>query len=84
MSKNETYVSESKVSGNQANIPAEIRRSLDIEDGDALRWLHEDDELRVEVVHRKERSFEDWKPDELLNEGAETDVVKEHDTFGVE
>jgi bifunctional DNA-binding transcriptional regulator/antitoxin component of YhaV-PrlF toxin-antitoxin module len=84
MSKNEAYVSESKVSGNQANIPAEIRRSLDIDDGDSLRWFYVDDELRVEVVHRKERSFEDWKPDELLDEGGETDVVEEHDSFGTE
>ena len=29
--------SESKVSGNQANIPARIRRKLDIDDGDTLR-----------------------------------------------
>ena len=43
--------SESKVSGNQANIPARIRQELDIDDGDKLRWQIEDDgTLRVHVV----------------------------------
>jgi len=83
MSKNEAFVSESKVSGNQANIPAEIRRSLDIDDGDALRWFYEDGELRVEVVHKTTRTFDDWEPVEFVEDDEETDVVEEHDTFGV-
>ena len=45
----ESVDSESKVSGNQANIPARIRRELDIDDGDKLRWQIEDDgTLRVQ------------------------------------
>lgn len=84
MSQNDTFVSESKVSGNQANIPAEIRRSLDIDDGDGLRWFYEDGEVRVEVVHRTERTFDDWKPEEFVDDDEVTDVVEEHDTFGVE
>ena len=86
MSKNEGFVSESKVSGNQANIPAEIRRSLGIDDGDGLRWFYEDGDVRVEVVHRTERTFDDWKPEEYVEEAEceKTDVVEEHDTFGVE
>lgn len=84
MSQNDTFVSESKVSGNQANIPAEIRRSLDIDDGDGLRWFYEDGEVCVEVVHRTERTFDDWKPEEFVDDGEVTDVVEEHDTFGVE
>jgi len=82
--RNETFVSESKVSGNQANIPAEIRHSLDIDDGDGLRWFYEDGEVRVEVVHRKEKTFGDWEPEELVEDVEETDVVEEHDIFGVE
>jgi len=47
----ESVDAESKVSGNQANIPARIRRELDIDDGDHLRWHVEDDgSLRVYVV----------------------------------
>jgi bifunctional DNA-binding transcriptional regulator/antitoxin component of YhaV-PrlF toxin-antitoxin module len=84
MSKNEAFVSESKVSGNQANIPVEIRRSLDIDDGDALRWFYEDGELRVEVMHKTTRTFDDWEPEEYVEGGEETDVVEEHDKFGVE
>jgi bifunctional DNA-binding transcriptional regulator/antitoxin component of YhaV-PrlF toxin-antitoxin module len=84
MSKNEAFVSESRVSGNQANIPAEIRRSLDIDDGDGLRWFYENGEVRVEVVHRAKQTFDDWEPEKYIEEGEETDVVEEHDTFGVE
>jgi bifunctional DNA-binding transcriptional regulator/antitoxin component of YhaV-PrlF toxin-antitoxin module len=39
------------VSGNRANIPALVRRALDIDDGDRLRWHVEDDgPLRVGVI----------------------------------
>nr|WP_245998650.1 AbrB/MazE/SpoVT family DNA-binding domain-containing protein [Halalkalicoccus subterraneus] len=45
---------ESKVSGNQANIPARIRRKLGIDDGDQLRWHLEDDgSIRVEVIQQQ-------------------------------
>ena len=53
--------SESKVSGNQANIPARIRRDLDIDDGDTLRWQIEDDgTLRVRVVQQRSGTFGDF------------------------
>lgn len=34
--------SESKVSGNQTTVPAWIRRALDTDDGDTLRWRTEE------------------------------------------
>lgn len=75
------HVSESEVSGSQANIPAAVRRRLDIDDGDHLRWVYsEDGELRVEVVHREEGTFEEFEG----YDGAETDVVEDHDGFGLE
>ena len=53
--------SESTVSGNQANIPARIRRKLDIADGDTLRWQIEDDgTVRVYVVQQRCGSFNDF------------------------
>lgn len=72
---------ESKVSGNQANIPARIRRELDIDDGDHLRWVLEDDTVRVQVVRQEAGTFsgfEGYEGDE------ETDVRTEHDAWGVE
>lgn len=73
---------ESKVSGNQANIPARIRRELDIEDGDHLRWVLEDEGgVRVQVVRRDTGTFEDF--DGYDGEAA-TDVTAEHDSWGVE
>ncbi|MDL0126222.1 AbrB/MazE/SpoVT family DNA-binding domain-containing protein, partial [Halobacterium salinarum] len=49
---------ESKVSGNQANIPARIRRELDIDDGDQLRWQLEDDgNIRVQVIQQQTGTF---------------------------
>lgn len=75
------FVSESKVSGNQANIPAHVRRELDVEDGDRLRWrFREDGELVVEVVHRTEGTFADFSGYEG---GPGGNVVRDHDAFGV-
>lgn len=74
-------VGEGKVSGNQASIPAHIRRELDIEDGDTLRWRIEDGELRVSVIAMESGAFDDFEP------GASSepvDAVEEHDGFGVE
>lgn len=72
---------ESKVSGNQANIPARIRRELDIDDGDQLRWQIEDDgSLRVEVVQQQSGTFASF--DGYEGE-TETDVTSDHDAWGV-
>ncbi|WP_101298361.1 AbrB/MazE/SpoVT family DNA-binding domain-containing protein [Halegenticoccus soli] len=74
---------ESKVSGNQANIPAHIRRALDIEDGDQLRWVLEDNgTLRVEVIHRRTGTFADFSGYDV--DGEPTDVAADHDTWGLE
>jgi bifunctional DNA-binding transcriptional regulator/antitoxin component of YhaV-PrlF toxin-antitoxin module len=74
--------SESKVSGNQANIPARIRRELDIDDGDKLRWQIEDDgTLRVRVVQQRSgtfRGFDGYDGDRA------TEVEGEHDSWGVD
>jgi len=74
--------SESKVSGNQANIPARIRRELDIDDGDKLRWQIEDDgTLRVQIVQQHwdiQRVRGGYDGDE------QTDVTNDHDAWGVD
>ncbi|WP_049899788.1 AbrB/MazE/SpoVT family DNA-binding domain-containing protein [Natrinema sp. J7-1] len=73
---------ESKVSGNQANIPARIRRRLGIDDGDRLRWNVEDDgAVRVEVVPRRGGSFADFTG---YDGDEETDATTGHDAWGVE
>ena len=73
-------VGEGTVSGNQVSIPAHVRRRLDIEDGDVLRWYLDGDGLRVEVVCREERAFEDFEP----GASAEpVDGVEEHDAPGI-
>lgn len=73
---------ESKVSGNQANIPARIRRELGIDDGDQLRWhLEADGTVRVQVVQQQTGTFakfDGYDGDET------TDVTSEHDTWGVD
>lgn len=74
--------SESKVSGNQANIPAHIRRKLDIDDGDKLRWHVEDDgTLLVQVIQQRSGTFSDF---DGYDGEQETNVEHEHDTWGVE
>lgn len=75
-------VGEGTVSGNQASIPAHIRRQLDIEDGDVLRWRVVDGELSgVEVVRQHRGVFDDFTPGESNDE---IDGVAAHDTFGIE
>jgi len=52
---------ESKVSGNQANVPARLRRELGIDDGDHRRWHLEDDgSVRVEVVRQRSGTFAEF------------------------
>jgi len=73
---------ESKVSGNQANIPARIRRELDIDDGDQLRWHLEDDgSIRVHVIQQQTGTFADF--DGYAGEET-TDVTSDHDAWGVD
>ena len=73
---------ESKVSGNQANIPARIRRELDIDDGDHLRWTLEDDgTVRVSVVQQQTGTFADF---DGYDGETTTDVTEDHDSWGVE
>lgn len=74
--------SESKVSGNQANIPARIRRELDIDDGDWLRWhIEDDDTLRVQVVQQRNGTFSGF---DGYDGDRETAVANEHDAWGVD
>lgn len=74
--------SESKVSGNQANIPARIRRELDIDDGDKLRWRVEDDgTLRVRVVQQRRGTFDEF---DGYDGERETTVTDDHDAWGVD
>ncbi|MFD1572042.1 AbrB/MazE/SpoVT family DNA-binding domain-containing protein [Halorubrum laminariae] len=73
---------ESKVSGNQASIPAQIRRGLDIEDGDHLRWHLEDDgSIRVRVIQQQAGTFADFDG----YAGTEpTDVTSDNEAWGVD
>jgi bifunctional DNA-binding transcriptional regulator/antitoxin component of YhaV-PrlF toxin-antitoxin module len=78
----ESVDAESKVSGNQANIPARIRRELDIDDGDRLRWHIEDDgTLRVQVLQQRSGTFDDFRG---YGGDRTTAVEDEHDGWGVE
>ncbi|TKX78819.1 AbrB/MazE/SpoVT family DNA-binding domain-containing protein [Halorubrum sp. SD626R] len=78
----ESVDSESKVSGNQANIPAHIRRELEIDDGDKLRWQIEDDgTLRVRVVQQRSGTFSNF---DGYDGDRETNVESEHDAWGVD
>ncbi|WP_082677773.1 AbrB/MazE/SpoVT family DNA-binding domain-containing protein [Haloferax sp. Q22] len=72
---------ESTVSGNQANIPARIRRELGIDDGDQLCWHLEDDgSIRVRVVQQRSGTFADF---DGYDGDEETDAATDHDAWGV-
>lgn len=73
---------ESTVSGTQTTIPANIRQTLDIDDGDRLRWILDDSgELRIEVVSRGSRTFAEF---EGYDGEVDTNSMDEHDAWGVE
>lgn len=73
---------ETKVSDRgMVTIPADLRRELDIEPGDKLRWaIGDDGELSVEVVHLREGAFDDFEPVDV----GETDAVRVEQEFGSE
>jgi len=62
-------------------IPADLRRRLDIESGDKLRWAADDEgNLSVEVVHQREGVFDDFEP----VDAGETNAVEAEREFGAE
>lgn len=71
---------ETKVSDRgMVTIPADLRRRLDIEPGDKLRWtIDENDTLSVEVVHQREGVFDDFEPVDV----GETNAVDAESDFG--
>jgi len=73
---------ETKVSDRgMVTIPAELRRELDIEAGDKLRWtVDESGSLSVEVVHQREGVFDDFEP----VDAGETNAVEAERDFGAE
>jgi AbrB family looped-hinge helix DNA binding protein len=61
-------------------IPASLRRRLDIEAGDKLRWDVDDEgNLSVEVVKQRYGAFDDFEPVPMGGDGLET-----HDLAGYE
>lgn len=59
-------------------IPASLRRRLDIESGDKIRWdVDEDGNLSVEVVKQRHGAFDDFEPVSMGGDGLET-----HDLAG--
>ncbi|WP_311173056.1 AbrB/MazE/SpoVT family DNA-binding domain-containing protein [Halobellus ordinarius] len=73
---------ETKVSDRgMVTIPANLRRRLDIEPGDKLRWTTDDEgNLSVEVVKQREGVFDDFEP---VDAGA-TNAVEAESEFGAE
>lgn len=54
-------------------IPAEVRRRLDIEAGDKLRWSVTDEgTLTVEVVQQRYGAFDDFESAAMGGDGQET------------
>ena len=72
---------ETKVSDHgMVTIPASLRRRLDIEAGDKLRWgTDEEGNLSVEIVKQRYGAFDDFEPVPMGGDGLET-----HDLAGYE
>lgn len=66
--------------GGMVTIPASLRRRLDIEAGDKLRWdVDEEGNLSVEVVRQRYGAFDDFEGVPMGGDGLET-----HDLAGYE
>jgi bifunctional DNA-binding transcriptional regulator/antitoxin component of YhaV-PrlF toxin-antitoxin module len=62
-------------------IPADIRRRLDIEAGDKLRWHTEDHgPLSAEIVHENYGAFDDAETANLGGDGLATHDLTGYDT----
>ncbi|TYT62301.1 AbrB/MazE/SpoVT family DNA-binding domain-containing protein [Natrialba swarupiae] len=62
-------------------IPASLRRRLDIEAGDKIRWdLDEDGNLTVEVVKQRHGAFDDFDPVSMGGDGLETHDLAGHES----
>ncbi|MGB9950857.1 AbrB/MazE/SpoVT family DNA-binding domain-containing protein (plasmid) [Haloarcula marismortui] len=72
---------ETKVSDRgMVTIPASLRRRLDIEPGDKLRWDTDDDgTLVVEAVKQHYGAFDDFEPVSMGGDGQETHDVAGHE-----
>lgn len=72
---------ETKVSDRgMVTIPASLRRRLDIQAGDKLRWeVDEDGNLNVAVVKQNHGAFDDFEAVSMGGGGSET-----HDLAGYE
>ena len=61
-------------------IPASLRRRLDIEPGDKLRWTTDDTgSLSVEVVKQRYGAFDDFEPMSMGGDGSESHDLAGHD-----
>lgn len=61
-------------------IPASLRRRLDIEPGDKLRWDTDDaGNLSVEVIKQRYGAFDDFEPVSMGGGGSMTHDVAGHE-----
>jgi len=62
-------------------VPASLRRRLDIEAGDKLRWrVGEDGTLSVEVVKQRRGAFADFEAVPMGGDGLETHDIAGHES----
>jgi len=60
-------------------IPASLRRRLNIDAGDKLRWDVDDDgTLSIEIVKQRYGSFDDFEPVSMGGDGSETHDLAGH------
>lgn len=64
----------------RVTIPASLRRRLDLEAGDKIRWdLDEDGDLSVEVVKQEYGAFDDFEAVPMGGGGSETHDLAGHE-----
>lgn len=62
-------------------IPASLRKRLDVDAGDKIRWdVDEAGNLSVDVVKQRHGAFDDFEPVSMGGDGQETHDLAGHDT----
>ena len=61
-------------------IPSAVRRRLDVQPGDKVRWtVSEGGGVEVEITRRRPGAFADFEPVDM----GETHAATDHDAFGI-
>lgn len=79
MATGDTHEETTVNASGMVTVPASLRRRLDIEAGDKLRWHVEDGDVTVEVVRQRDGAFDDFQSVPMGGGGSEAHDLTGHE-----